>query len=389
MRHAWRALGLVVLGALLVVVGCSGSGETARNQGGIVRGQVNLGGAAPSSLNLVVDGQPVEVEIGADGVFAVPGLPPGEHVVDVVSDDGMSGGRATVVVDPDGTVVIEDPIDLEGAGRIAGKVVKQTEAGEEPLAGVEVVARGDLVWIMTDEGRTLAPDGSTDAEPLIYPPPDDAVLETYTAFTGEDGQYAMDGVKPGGYLVVVAVPGLTAGQAWVYVEADQEATADFVLQAAIEPGVGTIQGTVTGEQETGDPVPLEGAVVSVTYPGGGGGFEPVPGSSNGLETAQAEEPGVGVVLPPDIYWGEFRSLTDQLGHYSLNVPSGYATVSAWADNFSWEGSDVTIQPQETVTKDFLLLRWDDVIPLPEPGPEPEPGAGGEPGQEPPVPPDSR
>ena len=378
MRQAWRALGLVAAGALLVLAGCSGSGGTTHTQGGVVRGTVNLGGASPASLNVLVDGRPVNVHIGSNGAFAVPGLPAGEHVVDVVSDDGMNAGRATVVADDGSTVDIEDPIDLEGAGQIAGFVVKQIDGAEEPLAKVEVVARGGLVWIMTGGGQTLTKEGSTDAQPLIYPPPEGEGEETYSAFTGDDGSYLMKGVKPGSYLVAVTVPGLTVGEAWVYVDANRTAVADLQLREAIEPGVGTIEGTVTGQPASGDPVALEGAVVSLSYPDGG--YEPASTAPAILGTAQAGDPGQGDVMPPDIIWEEFRTLTDQAGHYSLNVPSGYASVSAWADGYSWEGADVTIQPRETLTQDFLLTFWEDVVEPPDGG-----GAGGDI----PVPPQSR
>jgi hypothetical protein len=312
---------------------------------------VELAGENPEDYQILVDGVPVDVEIQDDGTFVVPGLPSGDHAIDVVRKDGLRAGRVPVKVEPGDPIKLPEPIKLEGAGQIVGIVVKRTSAGEEPLAGVEVVARSDLIWIQAGDKVTLAPAQSNSTEPLIYPPPEGAM---YSAFTEEDGSYCMKGVKPGGYFVAVVVPGLTPGEAYVWVEANRTAVADFVLREAVEEGVGTVEGTVMGETEGQSPEPLYGAAVTVTPVNYGYRPGPTPEPLPIVGAAQASIPGTGHVMPPDIRWYEFRTLTDKQGHYSLNVPSGDASMFVWGDGYEGEGREIQVLPDQTTVQDFIL-----------------------------------
>jgi len=295
-------------------------------------------------------------------------------VIDVVRRDGFQAGRAVADVEPGENTEVP-PIELVGSGQIAGIVSKRGESGLEPLANVEVVARGDMVVIMADGTATLAPEGETGDVPLIYPPPP---AQTYSAFTDESGSYVMKGVQAGMYLVSVAVPGFVPGQAFVSVEPGHTTAVDFILVPAIEPGVGTVKGTVTGETSADDstPKPLEGAVVTVVMNGEGweppepGEPEPMPVIGSRAVAAQADA-GTSIV-PPDTIWRRFRTLTDQSGQYSLNVPSGYGRIAVWCEGYVPVREGLTIKPLETVVKDFLLEALE-ITPVEPPNPEPEPG----------------
>jgi hypothetical protein len=59
-------------------------------------------------------------------------------------------------------------------------------------------------------------------------------------------------------------------------------------------------------------------------------------------------------MPPDIIWREFRTLTDAAGAYTLNVPSGRGVISVWAEGYAGASDSLTLNPRETVVKDFLL-----------------------------------
>lgn len=384
-RHAC----MLVIGitAVCLLAGCGGGNDGAIgppvNGMGSAIGRVNLGGQAPTGFQVLLDGAPAPVPVQPDGTFVLPNIPAGEHVVHVVGPDGMHGGRVEFTVAEGGTTEVP-PIELTLGGQIVGIVTKRDENGLTPLAGVEVTARSDIMWIAGREGGlTVAPAQASGPMPLIYPPPEDSV--SYSAVTGEDGSYAMKAVQPGSYLVTVVVPGLTGGQQFVWVEPGRTAVADFTLEPVVEPGVGTVQGTVYSVDSTGVEKPLEGATVQVsldhpwrvpppvrpievpvylTLPAGPGaeGSAPPAGGSAGSEV------GVAPVRPPDIYWQVFTTLTDHNGRYSLNVPSGRCTVSAWALGHESLTRSLVVQPRTVHTQDFRL-RVVEVQPLPVPMPE--------------------
>ena len=317
---------------------------------------------------------PVPVAVQPDGSFEIPNIPPGSHVLDVVGPDGMSGGRVEFEIVAGSNEVLP-PIEPAPCGQIAGMVMKFEDGALTPLAGVEVIARSDLIWIMTDENAaTIAPASEPNDAPLIYPPPEGA---TYTAHTDDDGSYVMKAVRPGPYFVTVAVPGLETGEVFVSVGPGRTAAADFVLKPVVDPGVGRIEGTVVSANSTGATAPIEGALVEVVMDNGWAppppGPIPVPigvsfpgvGSSPGSESGGA--PG-GTVSPPDIIWRAFSTLTDSDGRYSLNVPSGHCLVSAWLWGYHRESRRATVQPGETIVVDFALKP----APMPLPVPLPEP-----------------
>ncbi|MGD9518087.1 MAG: carboxypeptidase-like regulatory domain-containing protein [Armatimonadota bacterium] len=371
---AMQRLGWVVGVAVVLVLlaGCGGgNGVIRRGQnptpGGTLEGQVDLAGEDPTDYEVMVDGRVVQTTITANGGFTVNGVPAGEHTVDVVRKDGMASGRVVVDVDPDDPTIIPEPIKLEGAGQIVGFVVKVVGGVEQPAAGVEVVARSDLAWIMTDEGLTVAPADADEPGALIYPPPEGA---QYSAFTEEDGSYQMKGVAPGGYFVAAAVPGFTPGEAYVWVEANRTAAADLVLYEAVEAGVGTVKGTVLGETATGSTEPLLGAEVVITT-GDVWYAEPLPEPVRLSGPLPAGVKGMATeddsFVSPSISWGEFRTLTDRAGTYTLNVPSGYASMSVWLENYEGDYRDIQVQPDQVQVQDFLLRLLKGAIYPPEDG----------------------
>lgn len=398
-----RLAGAVVLGLalFLALVGCggggggggsSGGGSGGAAQAGTLQASVNLAGRSPFSLAIEIDGKPVNVAVGDDGSFTISGLPAGEHVVDVIADGGFAAGRSTFTITP-GAEVVLPPIDLIGAGQIAGLVSKKTSAGLEPLPGVEVVARGDVIVILDGGSAVLAPEGGSPSQPLIYPPPPGV---SYSAFTDETGSYVMKGVQPGNYFVTVVVPGLTPGYAYVTVRAGRTTPCDFILEPAIEPGIGTVKGTVV--EDVGNlavvPAPIAGAEVIIIMDTGP---QPVPlppesppPAPPSLDAAQAgggDSPYDGAV-PPPIWWGRYRTVTDANGQYSINVPSGRGAMWVWAEGYEPGYSELTVYPNETTVKDFALRRLELPPQPPPPWPpiEPPPPPPGEPGTGPPPPP---
>lgn len=377
--RGWLVVASLLLPALLV--GCGGGSSVATKPpgtGGTVVGQLT-GASNPENFSIYVDGNPIAATPAPDGSFRILNLPPGRHTVGLIADSGMMGGYTVVEVEPGETTDAGEIIPAPG-GQIAGMVMKQEADGSlTPLAGVEVLADPQVYVIM---GGAVRPE--------IYPPPPrDPRLVQYKAITDERGSYLIPAVQPGDYVVTVSVPGLVQGMQWVYVEAGHTAVADFQLQEAVEPGVGTVQGIVQGKNSDGELVPLEGALVTITV---SAPWEPIrpdplpvsdlPSAAQARLMAKAQQAGGGgqgpsggdgaVIVPPPYFFQQFQTLTDARGHYSLNVPSGHLTIEVWMEGYNWVSEPITVQPRETLTKDFVLEPWEIVEP-PQPEPSPEPG----------------
>lgn len=359
-----------IAGVVLIVwvMGCGGSSakSTPTKTTGTASGKVAVSDAQVTEFKLRLDGVEIPVPIAADGSFRIPNVPVGSHVLDVIGPDGMSGGRAEFNIDP-GEIEVLPPIKIELGGQIVGMVMKREGDTLTPLVGVQVVARSDLVWILTGDGRTTVgssdPSGGTG---LVYPPPEG---KSYSAFTDTNGSYIMPAVAPGSYLVTVAVPGLVPGEQFVWVSPGKTAVADFELEEAVEPGVGTVSGTVYGLDEKGEnPTPLEGALVRVTMSSPWRPIKPGPPiivpmevTLPGAKPTQASDGTDASVVPPDLWWEVFSTLTDADGHYSLNVPSGRVIVSASAYGYSDESQSAVVYPRTTTTVDLKLRQYSIIV----------------------------
>ena len=364
MQRRWLCASCALLaGLLLAGCGGSGGGGGTKAKSGSITGSVQVSGGSPEQYQLRLDGQPVPVHPTPDGKFTIPGVSPGTHRVSAIGPDGMSGGGGTVTVVP-GRPVAMPPIESELGGQIVGMVMKLEDGVLTPLAGVEVVARSDIYWVMGTDGTQTVRPKQGDPGTLIYPPPEGA---SYSAVTDERGSYLMTAVASGSYLVTVAVPGLMTGQSFVWVDAGHTAAADFQLEPAVDPGVGTIEGTVrTPGGVEGAESPLAGALVEVSpsspweppIP-----VDPIPlrGTAvlrKALAAADGStEPGGGGVVMPPIEWRTFSTLTDANGHYSLNVPTGACNVSVTAYGYDGQSASATVRKNETLNLDFLLTAW--------------------------------
>ena len=369
MRRRLWAVGIAAL-ALVVVAGCGGGGgegSGAIAPAGGVSGTVDLAGSSADDYELLLDGAPVDAAIDPDGSFELSGVPEGEWAVDVVHKDGMASGRAAVVVQPGQSVEIPNPIVIEAAGQICGIVSLLEDGVLTPVRDAHVIARSDLAWILTDDGARLGPADAPDG-PLVYPPPPGV---TYHAFTGEDGSYCMRGVRPGSYLVVVALIGVTGNQAYVFVRPGHTAVADFVLRPLVPPVVGVVAGTVYGKapvNSTSDVarIPLPGALVTVwcdNYWQPPTPAEPAPiiGTIEGDVPPDADS-----VTPPDIVWSAVRTRTDEDGRYRLKVPAGPALMTVWKRHYEPQRRRIRVPANDTIIENFFLRLMDDIVPLPVP-----------------------
>ena len=375
------ALGLVValVVAIPFVTGCGGGGgnDVVDPQGNTITGKVDTAGGA--EYDVLLDGMAVPGAMRADGTYIIEGVPPGDHRVAVIERGTSSGGYVSVEV-RDGQNATAPDIVPELGGQIVGMVTVDGDDGIRALGGVEVVAVGTgPIWALAKPGNGDAP---------VYPI---EPLPEFSAFTDHEGSYRIPAVPEGEYTVTVALPDYEQGWQWVWVGAGQTAAADFRLRPAVDPGVGTVQGQVLG---VGDKAgePIEGAVVSIfsdipwepigpICPPGGDCVDGDPGDdpapSNKPE-APAPPEDIGMMPPP--WFPGVSTLTDADGRYSLNAPAGYASIDVWAPGFEPAWDEITIEANQTQTRNFTLNRWQEPPvppgPWPEPGPEPQPLAPG-------------
>lgn len=367
----------VVLGLL---AGCGGGGSSPVNPGGTgdLRGQLT-GVANPASFQILVDGSPTSVTPASDGRFTIPRVPAGSHTISLVGGGGMLGAHRNCDVVAGDTTDIGVITPVVG-GQIVGLVMrKATDGSLSPLPGVEVLADANPPVYIMGQQNSGGTDPSDPGDPgVILPPPGDGDGITLRAITDANGSYVIPAVPEGAYVVSVNVPGLMQGVNWVWVTAGTTAVADFQLEEAIDPGVGTVQGTIMGVTVPGAvPVngtnggkrePLEGALVTIYadqpwMPPVDGRPRPLPNpvpTAAGLQLLQATG-----FMPPIYEFREFSTLTDAAGHYSLNVPSGYLTISVYKDGYDGVVERFALRPRQVVTKDYTLNSWP---PAPEPGP---------------------
>lgn len=340
----------VAIGLVGLIGGCGGGGgpNVPRRNTGEVSGRLN-GVANPTEYTITVDGQPVAARPNASGQFNIHGLPPGTHTIGFVGPGGMQGAYRAVVVRRGQTTSVGD-VEPTLGGQIAGIVTKVLPSGEiEPVAGVEVTATSAKNWI------DPAPGNDEPIEVGRTGDPDQVVI---VAHTNKNGSYLMEAVPPGGYDIACVVPGYEPVLLWVWVDAGSTAVADIRVYPAPEQGVGTVEGTVTGEG-----TPLEGALVTLTT----GNPWPLPLTTELMEQwlgARRERAAGwpcrdGACTPPWIEVRSFSTLTDAQGHYSLNVPVGKHFIECWLDGWEWQGKEVAVARNQTTEVNFDLVKLND------------------------------
>lgn len=332
MRPFCRVPSFLLLAALcLTAAGARAqAGRPRRAPMGTIRGRVNPPSALRSgTLSFQVDGAAVRPQVSRSG-FTLRRVPAGTHTLSVVDTASGAGSHRAVTVRRGGSTNV-GTIPLQPGGQITGIVSRLTDPNGalEPLAGVEVVAERE-----------------DDPVPL------DAAVRL-EAFTGDDGVYSFRAVAPGFYRVSVVVPGLEAGVAFVFVEVGRTSVADFILQEAIAPGVGTVSGVVSAGG-----APVEGALVTIYS----NDFLPPTVRPADVRAAAARGKAYRAT-PLSLIRGVFATLTDQNGHYSLNVPSGRLLLEVYADGFLPVSLPVVLHARETQTVDVSL----DPLPPPEAG----------------------
>ena len=317
-----RRLLTLVAGAALVAVlvaGCGGAGLIGALltliQNGDVVAQVNdiLGGDEPEQFVVLLDGQPLPVTPDDNGDLELNGLPEGGHLLQIVAPNNFRGGVALINVEAD-TRVNVPAIPAVIGGRILGKVQLDNGAGGlSPARRVLVVA--------LPGGATLV---SGAGSPVAVPP----TTTYYAGYTDANGDYALNAVEVGDYLVTAAVAGYQADARLVTIPAARRTLrADLALVRQINSPSGPATGTVRGELLNGS-VSLGNARVTATPPQP---FQPqVPQTV--IDTIAAAS---GQTLRPSPWfaWTQLSTLSDAGGSYDIRSLPGTNRLACFAYDY--------------------------------------------------------
>ncbi len=328
MRVRWTILSVSALIIAGVVTGCGGgiieSLVSLLRAGDVISDVYHLlAGDPPDQFTVLLDGQPIPVTPAADGSLQLNGVPAGEHLLQVVAPNKNRGGVTIIDVRADSRVDVGAPTEVVG-GRILGKV----RLGS---AGVYAAARRVLV-VAIPGGATAVQKGK--AAPITIPPR----TTYYATYTDGNGDYELNAVDVGDYLVTAAVPGYQSDVKAVNIPAQGHAARgvnlDLERDTTMPSGVvtGRVRGAIIGGTQA-----LAGAALKLqpTVP-----FEPTIKQDAINDIAAAA--GFELMDSPWFSWTWLGMLTDLAGSYEGRAPVGSARLSCFAYGYQPVYQDIAM-----------------------------------------------
>jgi len=344
MKHRWAALSTGALFAATLLTGCAGAGLivallTLMQVGDIVGNVSDLfeDDDNPGEFTVLLDGQVLPVTPASNGSLVLSGLPEGRHLLQVVAPIKRRGGVTIIQVQPDTRVNIPPLTEVVG-GRILGKVQLGNGLGSyTPGRRILVVA--------IPGGAPLVEKGKAAPIPVPYP------TTYYAAFTDANGNYALDAVELGDYLVTAAMAGHDCDVKAITlagVGATPRADLNLERNTAVPSGVltGSVSGAIAGGSQT-----LAGARIGIRPPAD---FEPVVPQA--VIDAIATASGRDLMDSPWFAWDELATLTDAGGGYQSRAPVGENRLSCFAYGYRAAYLDAQVLDDGSVHSQFNLQR---------------------------------
>ncbi len=315
MMKRWITLCVSALLAAILLVGCASGGLLAtiltliEAGDAITRVDDIIGGDDPETVTVLLDGQVLPVAPKANGDLELSGLPEGRHLLQVNADNHFRGSVSVINVQGDARVTIPAQTAVVG-GRIIGTVL----LGTTPARRVLVVA---------------IPGGAADLQkskgvPISIPP----VGTYYAAFTDANGDYSLDAVGIGDYLVTTAVAGYTTDVKLLNIpEQRRTLRADLTLDRDTASPSGTFTGGVTGAI-VGGSQSLANTRITATR---GVPFAPVVPQT--VIDIIAGASGMNLGDSPWFSWAELATLSDVGGGYQMRGAPGSVRLDCFAYAF--------------------------------------------------------
>lgn len=298
-----------------------------------------------------------EAMTDANGSYTVSALPVGDYLV-AISKNGFYTVSLVLTVEAGVTTpgdAVLSPANQTGTGSVAGTVYLTSGGKRSPLPGVLVKVmspeepidipplpgnavneKGEIVSFSA--GRAVLGKSVSGSRSSTFP----RMPVEYYAYTNQDGKYRIDGIPAGEYTVLAMRPGMEYASQGITIVAGSTARVDFDLTMFV-PKTGTIEGTVTDE-ETG--APISGACVYALW----GDILPAQGESLG-----PNNPG-GVLVGPASDGYVMCAITDELGHYRLELPTHVSAIGVWANGYAQREITVTVVANGTQRVDVQLKR---------------------------------
>jgi len=338
-----RLAKLMTAGVLAVLLtGCGGAGLLALLgliQVGDIIGQVGdvIGGDDPDQLDVYLDGQLLPVTPNDNGVLRLNNLPEGRHLLQMIAPSRERGAVTTVNVNPNSELRLDNLVSVVG-GRIRGQVLLEDAVGAQRAAvRVSVYA--------IPGGASNVGTGAV----LVQIPP---AGTHYVAFTDGLGNFSLDAVAPGDYLVTAAVAGHDTDALLVQALAERQTLRNMDLTLVANGGAaGAVFGNVEGELGGGGTQSL-----------GGAGLRATPGTPFRPAVAQsavdriATESGAALRASPWFEWRVLSTLGDGGGSYRLSLPAGSARVACFVYGYRPGYLDATATAGVDRRLNFTLQR---------------------------------
>lgn len=334
---------LMVAGVLAVLLtGCGGAGLLALLgliQVGSLIGQVRdvIGGDDPDQFDVYLDGQLLPVTPNDNGVLRLNNLPEGRHLLQMIAPSRERGAVTSVTISPNSELRLDNLVSVVG-GRIRGRVVLRDAVGAE-RAAVRVP-----VYAIPGGASNVAVGA-----PLVQIPP---AGTHYVAFTDGLGNFSLDAVAPGDYLVTAAVAGYDTDALLVQALAERQTLREMDLTLVADGGqAGAVSGNVEGQLGGGGTQSLGGAGLRATP---GTPFRPAV-DQDAVDRIAAES-GAALRASPWFEWRVLSTLADSGGSYLLPLPAGTARVACFAYNYRPGYLDTAITAGTDRRLDFTLQR---------------------------------
>lgn len=334
---------LMAAGALVALLaGCGGTGLLTLLgliQVGDVIGDVEdlIGGDEPTQFDVYLDGQLLPVTPNASGDLRLNNLPEGRHLLQVIAPSRERGAVTIVNINPNSELRLDNLVSVVG-GRIRGKVQLEDVGGAlRPARRVPVYA--------IPGGANLVAAGAV----LVIVPP---TSTHYIAFTNDLGEYSLDAIAPGDYLVTTAVAGRETDVQLVEGLVERQTLRNLDLTLVADDGDGgTVSGNVEGQLSGGGTQTLGGASLRATP---GTPFRPAV-DQDAIDRVAAAS-GATLRQSPWFEWRVLSTLADSGGSYLLALPPGAARVACFAYFYRPGYLDTTVTAGVDRRLEFALQR---------------------------------
>lgn len=286
-----------------------------------------------TDYTLYLDGYNMGIHPDPDGTLDLAGLPVGDHVLTLASDDKRVGFSINTSIIENQQVNLGQVTPLQG-GTIEGRLQRVVGSSQVPLAGVRVAAiLGGASLVTAGNSPIALPAGS--GKTVIL------------GFTDTNGDYKLGPAQFGQWIVTSAYPAYYTDARIVNVSSGNDADgANLLLRPdSAAPGSATLRGTVTAQNGGA----LSEALVAATLltP-----FAPEVDPAR-LPTLQTQV-GSELMAQPWFRWRTLATVTANSGAYDFEVPPGPQSIYAFKFGYRAQAVEVTPDAGVAQTLDFAL-----------------------------------